>query len=75
MDHAHVLLTETEEMWAKMLMQVLKDNAIPCTAIPVYGAGVVLKTGVQERFQVYVPSSSMPKAQELLSQLFSGNNT
>ncbi len=71
MDHAYVLLTEKEEMWAKMLMQVLKDNAIPCTPIPVYGAGVVLKTGVPECFRIYVPYDSMPKARELLNQLFS----
>ncbi len=75
MDTDYVLLTEKEAMWAKMLVQVLKDNGIQCTAIPVYGAGVVMKTGIQECFRVYVPRSAMPKAQELLSELFSGDNT
>ena len=75
MDTDYVLLTEKEAMWAEMLVQVLKDNHIPCTTVPVYGAGRVMKTGVQEHLKVYVPHSSMPEAQELLSELFSSDNT
>ena len=40
MNNGYVLLVEKEEMWAQMLIQVLKDNNIPCSALPVHGAGV-----------------------------------
>ena len=71
MNNNFVLLAEKKEMWAKMLMQILKDNNIPCIALPVYGAGFTLKTGVQEVLKVYVPSENLPKATELLQELFS----
>ena len=71
MKDAYVLLTEKEEMWAKLLMQVLEDNNVPCTAIPVYGAGFSLRTGMQERLKVYVPSENLPQAMELTEELFS----
>ena len=71
MNNGYVLLVEKEEMWAQMLIQVLKDNNIPCSALPVHGAGVIIKTGIQERLKVYVPSENMPQASELLQELFS----
>lgn len=71
MNDGYVLLVEKEEMWAKMLMQVLEDNNIPCTALSVYGAGFTIKTGMQERLKVYVPSENLPQASELLQELFS----
>ena len=74
MKDAYVLLTEKEEMWAKILMQVLEDNKVPCTAIPVYGAGFSLKTGTQERLKVYVPSVHLPQATELTEELFSAES-
>ena len=54
-----------------MLMQVLTDHHIPCTALPVHGAGFVIKTGTQEEMMVYVPDANLPKAKELLEELFS----
>ena len=71
MQDEYVLLIEKEEMWAKMLMRVLEDNQVPCTAIPVYGAGFSLKTGMQDRWKVYVPSVNLPQATELTEALFS----
>ena len=71
MDNGYVLLVEKEEMWAQMLMQVLEDNNVPCAALPVYGAGFAIKTGIQERLKVYVPSENLPQATELLQELFS----
>ncbi len=65
METDYVLLTEKEEIWAKRLLQVLEDNDIPCTALPVYGAGVVMKTGMQERLKVYVPNASKSIAKDL----------
>ena len=71
MNNEYVLLVEKEEMWAKMLIQVLEDHSIPCSALSVHGAGFVIKTGMQERLKVYVPSESLPQASELLQELFS----
>ena len=68
MDSGYVLLIEKEEMWAKMLMQVLEDNGIPCTALPVNGAGLVMKTFMQERLKVYVPAEKMHEATALLEK-------
>lgn len=74
MRDGYVLLVEKEEMWAKMLIQVLEDNNIPCTAIPVYGAGFSIKTGTQERLKVYVPADNLPQATELVEELFSAES-
>ena len=71
MNNGYVLLVEKEEMWARMLMQVLEDNNIPCAAVPVYGAGFTIKTRTQEQLKVYVPSENLPQASELLQELFS----
>ena len=74
MSNGFELLTEKEAMWAKMLMEVLRDNDVPCVSIPVFGAGFVLKTGVQERLQVLVPTEFMEQARDLLDELFAGDN-
>lgn len=71
MNDGYVLLVEKEEMWAQMLIQVLEDHNVPCTALPVYGAGFTIRTGTQERLKVYVPSENLPQAAELLQELFS----
>ena len=74
MSNGFELLTEKEAMWAKMLMEVLRDNDVPCVSIPVFGAGFVLKTGVQERLQVLVPTEFVKQARDLLDELFAGDN-
>ena len=70
MDNEFVLLTQKEEMWARMLMDVLQDNDVPCSALPVYGAALALKSGRQEQLRVYVPADYLPQATELLDALF-----
>ena len=70
MSDEFVLLTEQGEMWAKMLMQVLKDNDIVCTALPVYGAGFAAKTGRMDSWKIYVPAAHLPQATQLLDELF-----
>lgn len=75
METKYTLLTEKEAIWAQMLMEVLKDNNIPCVSQPVYGAGLTLKTGIQERLKVYIPSDNLTAAEELLQSLFSESNT
>lgn len=74
MDNGYVLLVEKEEMWAKMLMQVLEDNNVPCAALPVYGAGFTIKTGTQERLKVYVSPEYLPQATALVEELFSAES-
>lgn len=71
MKEGYVLLLEKEEMWAKMLMQVLEDNHVPYAAIPVYGAGFSIRTGIQERLKVYVPLENLSQAVQLAEELFS----
>lgn len=74
MKEGYVLLVEKEEMWAKMLMQVLKDNNVPCATVPVFGAGLSIKAGMQERLRVYVPSENLLLAKELVEELFSSES-
>lgn len=64
-------LAEKDSMWAQMLVNVLKDNGIPCTAMPVHGAGLVMKTGMKERLKIFVPAEKKPQAEEILEELFS----
>ena len=73
MKEGYVLLTEKEEMWAKMLMEVLSDNSIPCTSLPVHGIGLVMRTMAQERLKVFVPAGLLDRASELTEALFSEN--
>ncbi len=70
MDTNYVFLVEKEEMWAKMLLEVLKDNEIPCTALPVHGAGMVARAGMQERLKILVPAEQKARAEELEKELF-----
>ena len=63
-------LVEKEAVWADMLMQILKENNIFCKASPVYGAGLVMAAGVQERLRIYVPAKSKLQAQELMEAFF-----
>ncbi len=44
----YTLLVEKEEIWARMLAEVLEDNGIPCAMLPVYGAGLSMKAGMQD---------------------------
>ena len=74
MNDGYVLLLEKEEMWSRMLIQVLEDNQIPCAALPVFGAGFAVRTGAQERWKVYVPSEYLPQAMALVEELFSAES-
>ena len=74
MNDGYVLLVEKEEIWARVLIQVLENNDVPCVAFPVYGAGFTIKTGIQERWKVLVPSEYLTKATALLEELFSAES-
>lgn len=73
MDSDYVFLTEKEAMWAEMLMEALQKANIPSTSVPVYGADLVMRAGVQERLRIYVPLANKPQAEELLEELFPEN--
>ncbi len=75
MEQNAILLMETEEMWAKMLMEVLDDNEIPYAAKSVYGAGLVIRAGMQERLEIYVPKEYFEQAKALADALFSEADT
>jgi len=71
MENGFAFLVEKEEMWAKMLLQVLNDHGIPCTARAVFGAGLTIRAGARERLRIYVPEEFLPQASELTNELFS----
>ena len=73
MEEGYVLLTQKDEMWAKMLMEVLQDNGIPCASLPVHGIGLVMRTMAQERLKVFVPADLLDRASGLTEALFSEN--
>ncbi len=64
-------LVEKEEMWARMLMEVLEDNSIPCASFPVYGAAITMKSWQKEVLRVFVPAEKHQQATELLREFFS----
>ncbi|MCR5693747.1 MAG: hypothetical protein K6G89_02105 [Clostridia bacterium] len=69
-----VFLCEKEEIWARMLMEALKDNGIECGGVPVYGAGLAMKTGMADWVRVFVPEEKLAEANGIVSQLFEGEN-
>ena len=71
MHQNYEILIETEEIWAKMLLEVLQEHEIPCAAKSVYGAGLVIRTGLQEQLIVYVPADFYEQAKALSDALFS----
>lgn len=73
MNTDYEFLVEKEAMWAEMLMQVLTDNGILCTALPVYGAGMAMKTGTRERLRIFVPNADLARAKDLADAFFSTN--
>lgn len=74
MDSEYELLCEKDAMWAETLIQVLNNNQIPCVSLPVYGAGLVMKTGMRERLKIYVMKKDKQAAEDLVQQLFSEEN-
>lgn len=71
MDTDFTLLAKRETMWAEMLMDVLKDNGIPCVPRPVYGVGLTIRAGVKQVLAIYVPSDRLTQARQLYDELFS----
>ncbi|MBQ6569133.1 MAG: hypothetical protein IJL87_02630 [Clostridia bacterium] len=65
-------LTEQEALWSGMLADVLAQNDIPFVQKNVLGAGVSLTIGsMLERVRFYVFYKHLPKAEEIVEELFS----
>lgn len=60
-------LTEKEEMWAKLIIEILEDNHIPSAHLPVWGAALAMKGGRAERYQIFVPFEKLEEATDLLT--------
>ena len=71
MENEYKLLIEKEQMWAKMLIEVLEDNGISCITRSVRGAGLFVKTGIQDLLQIYVLAEHYEKATDIVEELFS----
>lgn len=66
----YCFLAEKEEMWAKMFQELLRNNHIPAALLPILGAGVWLKSGQAERYQIFVPYEWLERAGDLLQMAF-----
>ncbi len=69
-DNTFVFLVQKEEMWARMLVEVLEDNNVPCATRPVLGVGFAMKMGVQDYLQIFVPPECFEQANALAEELF-----
>ena len=73
MNSRYEMLAEMEEMWAGMLIEMLKNNGIACISSPVYGAGFAMSTGMQDKWKVYVENTKLEQAKELYQAFFVEN--
>jgi len=68
-------LTERAQIWADMLSDVLRQNAIPFLQRKKLGAGMALKTGpLFESVRFYVLYSHLSRARELVQTLFAAQD-
>lgn len=68
-------LVEKEQIWASVLSEVLDDNGIPFFCKNVLGAGMAIKTGpMRERVRFYVKKCDIPKANDIVEELFSAGD-
>ena len=57
MDEKYELLTEKEQIWAEIDIQLLEQNGIRYMVMPVNGIGLSMKIGCQDYLRIYVPIS------------------
>ena len=68
-------LVEKEAVWAGMLADVLRQEGIHFLQEGAMGAGMAARTGfMTERYRFYVMSEDLPKAQEIVKELFAGDD-
>ena len=71
-DADYCLLMEEQTPWAETYAQLLADEEIPYTMLPVFGAGIVQRTGGQERYKFYVPFARLDEARAVLQPAADG---
>lgn len=69
MNEEYEFLIEKEEIWARMYIQLLEENDIKYTTVSVYGAGLTIKVGGQDIIKIYVPTSQLSKAKEIIKEI------
>lgn len=67
-DEDYCFLTEQPDLIARLVEGRLKDAKLPCVMRPVLGAGVTMRTGGREWYQLYVPYAVLDQAQTLLRE-------
>ncbi len=67
----YCFLCEQDDLCAKMLMEIFRDNEITPIYFPVLGSGVTMKTGKTERYKIYVPYEKMESAHDLMKSYIS----
>lgn len=64
-------LDERDVIFARMLLDMLRDNGIECFHQPVMGAALAMRTAPgNERYRLYVPYEKLPEARELMEAYF-----
>ncbi|MBO4298868.1 MAG: helix-turn-helix domain-containing protein [Clostridia bacterium] len=64
-------LVEKDAVWAGMLADVLKQEGIPFLQQGAMGAGMAARTGfMTERYRFFVAGEHLPKAMEIVEELF-----
>ena len=66
----YCFLVEKEEMWTKMLQELLQNNRVPTVLIPMLGAVISLKSGRAELYQIFVSYAHLKQAADLLQMAF-----
>ena len=64
-DDDFCFVCELDEMKAKMLIELLKNNSINFITEPSLGSGLTMSTGLRERENIFVEYENLGKAIEL----------
>lgn len=62
-------LTEQDDIWAELLIEILTDHGIEFIRQPVYDARVCAEAGNGEHQKLYVPYKKLLKAQKLMQEV------
>lgn len=66
----YCFLVEKEDMWAKMLVEILEDNGVHPVCQDALDVVMVIRGGAKSRQSIYVPYRHWELAQELMQAAF-----
>lgn len=66
----YCFLVEKEEMWARMLVEILEDNGVHPVCKDTSDVVMVMRGGEKSRLGIYVPFRHLELAQELMQAAF-----